>query len=122
MWGWVDEALGAGASRGFESRGGWVAMDLGVGDFWRIDGPGSLRFIIQPLLAILLGLRDGHRDAKAGAPPYFWLLLADPERRPAALKQGARAILISVVLATIMDSVFQFMFLGRIHPGVALVV
>ena len=34
-----------------------------------ITGPGTLRFVIQPVLAILLGIRDGRNDAKAGKTP-----------------------------------------------------
>ena len=35
----------------------------------RFSGSGRLRFILQPLLAILLGVRGGMADAKAGNPP-----------------------------------------------------
>ncbi|HXW73717.1 MAG TPA: hypothetical protein VEK10_02780 [Steroidobacteraceae bacterium] len=32
----------------------------------RFDGPLHFRFIAQPLMAILLAMRDGWRDARAG--------------------------------------------------------
>ena len=35
----------------------------------RFSGSGRLRFILQPLLAILRGVRGGMADAKAGNPP-----------------------------------------------------
>jgi len=38
----------------------------------RLSGPGKLRFIIQPTVAILLGVRDGTKDASAGMPPFLW--------------------------------------------------
>ena len=36
----------------------------------RLSGSGRLRFILQPLLAILLGVRGGLADAKAGNPLF----------------------------------------------------
>ncbi len=35
----------------------------------RLSGPGRFRFILQPLVAILLGARDGRKDVRAGNPP-----------------------------------------------------
>ena len=35
----------------------------------RLHGPGQLRFILQPTAAIILGARDGVKDAPAGNPP-----------------------------------------------------
>jgi hypothetical protein len=41
-------------------------------DLWaRLLGPGRLRFILQPTAAILLGVRDGKRDARIGRPPFL---------------------------------------------------
>jgi hypothetical protein len=37
----------------------------------RLSGPGAFRFVLQPLVAVLLGIRDGRADAKAGRPPYL---------------------------------------------------
>src|SRR5512137_1024050 len=48
----------------------------------RFSGSGRMRFILQPLLAILLGVRGGLNDAKTGNPPYlFGLLFAAGQRR-----------------------------------------
>ena len=40
----------------------------------RLSGPGRLRFIIQPTVAIILGARGGMKDASAGLPPFLWAL------------------------------------------------
>ncbi len=37
----------------------------------RLTGPGRFRFVLQPTMAILLGLRGGLADAQAGRPPYL---------------------------------------------------
>jgi len=38
----------------------------------RLTGPGRFRFGLQPLVAILLGVRSGLADARAGLPPYLY--------------------------------------------------
>jgi hypothetical protein len=48
----------------------------------RFTGPGRLRFILQPILAIVLGIRGGLADSRAGNPPYLiGLLRSDVPRR-----------------------------------------
>ena len=37
----------------------------------RLTGPGRFRFVLQPLIATLLGIRGGLVDARAGRPPYL---------------------------------------------------
>ena len=54
----------------------------------RIDGPMSLRFILQPLVALFFAFRDGRKDARAGRPPYFWALFTDPGCEVDIFKQG----------------------------------
>ena len=41
----------------------------------RFTGPERLRFILQPMIAIVLGIRGGLADTKAGNPPYLFGLL-----------------------------------------------
>ena len=53
-----------------------------------LSGPGTFRFVIQPAIAILLGLRDGRNDAKSGRPPYFRGQLLDKGKRKESLKGG----------------------------------
>ena len=47
----------------------------------RFTGPGRLRFILQPMLAIALRIRGGLADAKAGNPPYLLALILGVGRR-----------------------------------------
>jgi hypothetical protein len=41
----------------------------------RLTGPGRFRFVLQPLIATLLGIRSGLADARAGRPPYLYGVL-----------------------------------------------
>jgi hypothetical protein len=55
----------------------------------RFSGPGRFRFILQPIIAILLGVRGGLTDARAGNPPYLFGLLFAAGRRAELLRSGA---------------------------------
>ncbi|HLH26161.1 MAG TPA: hypothetical protein VK066_26890 [Chloroflexota bacterium] len=83
----------------------------------RIGGPGSLRFVLQPLVAILLGVRDGRLDAQAGRPPYVWGVLFGKGQRRAAIQQGAVAIAKPFVIAIATDAVLSYVTLGAVYPG-----
>jgi hypothetical protein len=88
----------------------------------RFTGHGRLRFIMQPMLAILLGVRGGLADAKAGAPPYLFGLVFAAGRRRELLRSGAAAIGILLAMGIILDVVFQLVLYREVHPGAALVV
>ena len=86
------------------------------------SGRGSLRFMIQPITATLLGIRAGRHDGRAGAPPYFVLLLTDRENRRAALAEGAKHLSKVFVVAVVFDAILQFLAYGNIRPGWAVTV
>lgn len=88
----------------------------------RFTGPGRLRFILQPMVAIVLGIHGGLADAKAGNPPYLLGLLFGAGRRRELLRSGVAAIRNLVALGIIMDVVFQLVLYRSVHPGAALVV
>ncbi len=77
-------------------------------------GPFSARFVVQPLLAILLGLRDAKLDAAAGAPPYVIGLLRSPGGRLERLKEGARAVAKAFAVAVVIDAIVQWLVDGRV--------
>ena len=86
------------------------------------SGRGSLRFIIQPITATLLGIRAGRQDGRTGAPPYFALLLTDREHRRAALAEGAKHLSKVFIVAVVFDAILQFAAYGSVRPGWAITV
>ncbi len=88
----------------------------------RFTGPGRLRFILQPMVAIVLGIRGGLADAKAGNLPYLFGLLFGAGRRRELLRSGVATVRNLVALGIIMDIVFQRVIYHSVHPGAALVV
>jgi hypothetical protein len=94
-----------------------------VADFpARFTGPGRLRFVLQPNMAILLGLRGGLADARAGRPPYVMGLLFDPGHRGEYVRTGVTTIRDLVAVGNIVDVVAQFLIFRQVHPGAALLI
>jgi hypothetical protein len=88
----------------------------------RFTGPGRFRFVMQPTLAILLGVRGGLADARAGNQPYLFGLLFDAGRRRELLRSGAAAIRTLIAMGIVLEVVFQLVIYHSVHPGVALLV
>jgi hypothetical protein len=88
----------------------------------RLTGPGRLRFVFQPTMAILLGLRGGLADGRAGRPPYLMGLLFDPLHRREYVRTGLRSIRDLIAIGIILDVVAQFLIFRQVHPGAALVI
>jgi hypothetical protein len=88
----------------------------------RPDGPMAFRFILQPVMAAIVALRDGVADAKAGRKAYFWTLLANPTERGGRLREGLIATARIILLGLGMDVIYQFIVLKTFYPGEAVIV
>jgi hypothetical protein len=88
----------------------------------RPSGPLALRFLLQPLMATIFAIRDGIKDARTGRSPYFWTVLTNPEERRGRLREGLAATAKIIVLAIILDTIYQFMELDKFYPGEGLIV
>ena len=88
----------------------------------RLTGPGRFRFILQPLMAIILGIRSGLADARVGNPPYLYGVFFHSDRRSELLRSGLETVINLLLMGILMDAVFQWVILGASYPGAALVV
>jgi hypothetical protein len=88
----------------------------------RLMGPGRFRFVFQPLVAILLGIRAGRGDARAGRPPYLLAIIAHAQHRRQMLAETVQALSNIVLVGILLDAVSQWLILGVAHPGAAIVV
>src|SRR5262245_13338962 len=86
----------------------------------RIAGPMHVRFLIQPLMAILLGIRDGVREAHAGAPPFVWDLCTT-EGRGRKIARALKQLTIPILIATVLDGIVQYMLFREVRVLGALV-
>ncbi len=88
----------------------------------RFTGPLCFRFIVQPLIAILLGMRDGSLDAKAKSPPFLLALFTYPKGRTDLITNASKSIIIPIIIGIVMDSIAQYLIFNMIHPLQALIV
>jgi len=54
----------------------------------QLHGPLSFRLILQPSVAVILAIRAGLRDARAGRPAYLGAVLMDLDHRKDLLREG----------------------------------
>jgi hypothetical protein len=88
----------------------------------RLSGPGRLRVIVQPTVAILLGVRSGIKDAREGATPFLWAPAFHGRHRRALLRSAFISIRDLVAIAILLDIISQFLIFREVHPGAALMV
>ncbi len=88
----------------------------------RPSGPFALRFLLQPLMAVIFAMRDGIKDAQAGRLPYFWAVLRDAAQRRARLGEGLRATGKIIAFGIAIDAVYQFKTLDTFYPVEALAI
>jgi hypothetical protein len=86
----------------------------------RLSGPGRMRFIFQPTVAVLLGMRDGVKDARAGKPPFLSALMFHRGGRRELLRGAVASVRDLVAVAILLDVISQFLIFRMVHPGAAL--
>lgn len=88
----------------------------------RPDGPISFRFILQPAMAALVGVRQGLRDGRTGRAPYFATMMFDRQERVAHLREAVNATARIVLLGIVMDMIYQALVLKTFYPNEALII
>ena len=86
----------------------------------RPRGPFALRLAVQPMVALLLAMRDGVHDARTGRSPYFWSVLHDPPERRRRIREALRATAKVGGLALALDVIYQLNVRGWVYLGEAL--
>jgi hypothetical protein len=88
----------------------------------RPDAPMRFRFIRQPLMAAIVAIRDGLKDARTGRSPYFWTMMGNPRERIRRLNEGLNATARIILLGLVMDAIYQGIVPRRFYPGEAVIV
>src|SRR5215469_13369688 len=83
----------------------------------RPDAPMRFRFILQPVMAAIVAIRDGLKDVRAGRKPYFRRALGVTR-----LREGLNATARIILLGIVMDAMYQIIVLGRFYPGEAVII
>jgi hypothetical protein len=82
----------------------------------RVDGPFAFRFALQPIVAALLAVRAGLKDARAGRPPHLWTIVTDARNRRGLLWETWREVRKVFIAAVIIDVVYEFVVFRRVYP------
>ena len=82
----------------------------------------AFRVVLQPVVAMMLAVRDGLKDARIGRTPYFWAILTNREERGPRLREGLHATIRVIVLALAMDVIYQVLSFGAFYPVEAAIV
>ena len=85
-----------------------------------LAGPGALRALVQPAIAITLGILHGLRDYRAGRPPYLLELYIAADDRARRLREGMRDIVVPFCIAALVSIVLQYIARSRAHLAYAL--
>ena len=87
----------------------------------RVGGPMTFRLILQPLVASVLAISAGLKDARAGRPAYFWAILTDAANRRDLIRDGWKSIAKVFTLAMIIDVVYQVIVFKWVYPSEVLI-
>jgi hypothetical protein len=78
-------------------------------------GPMGFRLILQPAVAIILAIRAGMRDARAGQPPFLWTVLSDQRQRRRLLREAWKDVGTVFIVALVLDSIYQVIVHASIY-------
>jgi hypothetical protein len=87
----------------------------------RLTGPGRFRFFLQPAFAVLLGIRSGIADVRAGNSPFLWALFFHGTRRSSLLRQAFSQLSVLIAMSILLDLIAQFLILREMYPVPALI-
>ena len=95
--------------------------------FWEglvsgLSGRGQFRLILQPTMALILGVRLGISDAKEGKAPFLFRLFSTRHGRWWLFKRSLSDAALPLILALVLDGILQYLTLHRIRPLQAVVV
>jgi len=113
-----------GSLRGAWERGGFYIfsreflLDLPK----RLFGPGRFRFLVQPVVAMALGVAAGRADTRAGRAPYLYALLLGSGDRGGLARSALADVANLLLVGILLDSVCQWLVLGASYLGAALLV
>ena len=88
----------------------------------RAGGPLNFRLLIMPLVVAFLAVRAGMRDAREGQPPFFRTLVAKPLERRRLIRSALKDVGKIFIVAVVLDTTYQLLFLKAFYLGELLVV
>lgn len=88
----------------------------------RASGPLNFRLFVMPTVVTILAILAGLKDARQGQPPFFWSMLVDRAERPRLFRSARKDIGRVLIVALVMDTIYQLLVLKFFYVGQALIV
>jgi hypothetical protein len=82
----------------------------------RPSGMLNFRFILQPVLASIVAIRDGIKDEKAGKRAFLWEVLTSRAHRTGLLQGAWKALRLPILIASTLDAIYQLSIHHWIYP------
>ena len=103
--------------------GFWDTIAKYIADSWdmiihRSSGMFHARFLLQPIMATILGIRAGRRDARHGYAPYFWSIFKadDQYDRRMILRDGWKDMGKMLSIALALDVIWTLVTFRWVYP------
>jgi hypothetical protein len=87
-----------------------------------LTGKGQIRLIVQPAIALALGIPLGLADAKQGERPLMARILGEKRQRKHLIKTLFKRAAVPFTVAIALDCFLQYATLHRVRPVAAVVV
>lgn len=88
----------------------------------RASGPLHFRLFMMPLVVTFFAVRAGLRDARNGYPGFLWPILTHPAERPRLLRSAVKDIGRVFLIALVLDTAYQLLFLRAFYPVQLLII
>jgi len=90
--------------------------------FGRADGPLFFRLYVMPVVACIVGIRLGVKDAKKNEATLLSKLLADSTERRLILRPGWKEVRRIIIVALVLDTIYQLMIFHAFYIFQAIIV
>ena len=88
----------------------------------RASGPMHVRLVLQPVVATILAIRAGLRDARTGQPPFLWTWITVKSERPRLTRSAWKDVGKVFLIACALDTIYQLFVLRDLFIFQALLV
>ena len=91
--------------------------------FNRPDGPLNFRFMVMPIMAVLIAIRSGIRNGRAGKGGFVWaILFSNSTERRSLLRSAIKDIGKMFMVAVVLDTVYQLIVFRAFYIVQALII
>jgi hypothetical protein len=82
----------------------------------RTTGPLWFRFVFHPVMATLLALWAGWKDARSGRPAFLWSAIFHAGQRGRLFLEALRDTRLTILIAVVLDLIYQLFVLRTVYP------